>query len=598
MCGIFGHTGFDPARAERSREALHTLSHRGPDQWGEWTEPGGAYLGHRRLSILDLSEAGRQPMCTGGDAVVLTANGEVYNFLALRAELARTFEFHSASDSEVILHGYRAWGIDGLVARLEGMYAFALYDRAAGTVFLVRDRVGIKPLFYSSVGGRAAWASELKALERFHAGDGLRVDGTAVYDFLTYLYVPAPKTLYQGVHKLEPGHLAEVDVRTGRVRARRYWSLPVGEAQVEVPEAAARLRELVRDAVRDQIVSDVPVGFFLSGGVDSSTVVAEAAGLGGRLHTVSIGFDDPAHDETHFAAQVAQAFGTDHVRRVLDAGAAAELYPRLRDWYDEPFADTSAFPTHLVSRVARERCTVVLTGDGGDEVFGGYGWYTRFLKLRRWRVPALRALRPVSAGLQARLHPSRAASAVALAERALLLDDFELYTRLMGGLLREEKEGVRRAWEVPADYDDHWVFRRWWRGDLPPRKRMQYLDFHTYLPDDILTKVDRASMAVALECRVPLLATPVVEFAFGLPERVLYAGGQLKGLMKTAYRGVLPDEILDRGKKGFSIPVRAWRREILGGARSKQENVLRALYPELLRGPAPAARPAPAAAAA
>ena len=374
MCGIFGHTGFDPRRLDHSRAALQTLAHRGPDQWGDWHDTD-VYLGHRRLSILDLSEAGRQPMRAAGDEVLLTANGEVYNFAPLRARLGQEHTFTSGSDSEVLLHGYRAWGIDGLVERIEGMYAFAIYDRIRRKVFLVRDRVGIKPLYYSSLGGRAAWASELKALQRLHQGEGLSVDRTAVYDYLTYSYIPAPKSMYVGIFKLPPAHVAEIDVLTGSIRTYRYWALSTNEEDLSIPTAASRLRELVGDAVRQQMVSDVPVGFFLSGGMDSSAVVAEAASLGHGANTFSIGFDVPGHDETGFAALVAAAFRTDHVRRVLSARATTELFPRLREWFDEPFADTSAFPTQLVSRVARERCTVVLTGDGGDEVFGGYRRY-------------------------------------------------------------------------------------------------------------------------------------------------------------------------------------------------------------------------------
>lgn len=582
MCGIFGHTAFDPALLGRSQSALLTLAHRGPDQWGEWHD-GDVYLGHRRLSILDLSDAGRQPMRTPDDGVVLIANGEIYNFAALRAELAREHVFTSNSDSEVLLHGYRQWGIDRLLERIEGMFAFALYDRSSRKVYLVRDRVGIKPLYYSALGTRIAWASELKALEQFHAGDKLHTDWSAVYDYLTYSYVPTPKTLYAGISKLPPAHIAEVDLATGSVRTRPYWRLCTDEENLPTETAASRLRGLIADAVRQQMVSDVPVGFFLSGGMDSSVVVAEAKTIGPQINTFSIGFDDPAHDETRFAAVVAEAFGTNHVKRVLSAGQAAELFPRLRDWFDEPFADTSAFPTHLVSRVARENCTVALTGDGGDEVFGGYGWYKRFRQLRRSSVRALRPLRPIATAMYALLHPSRAASAIALVERALLLDEMELYTRLMGGLLRSEKEALRREWEIPTDYDDYWVFRRWWRPELAPLKRMQYVDFHTYLPDDILTKVDRTSMSVSLECRVPLLATPVVEFAFSLPQSVIYAGGKMKGLMKTAYRSVLPQAVVNRSKKGFSIPVNRWRQEILGRARTKQENILASLYPELIR---------------
>jgi asparagine synthase (glutamine-hydrolysing) len=596
VCGLFGHAR-PGVPGERAREALNTLRHRGPDQWSDWSD-GQVYLGHRRLSILDLSEAGRQPMADSAGRVVVTVNGEVYNFRALRAELEKKHAFTSASDSEVILHGYREWGLDGLLRRLEGMYAFAIYDAAAGVVHLVRDRVGIKPLYYAT-GGGLAWASELKAIERLDPGT-LRVDNTALYDFLTYKYVPAPKTLYREVFKLPPASVLTFRLDTRQVRVRRYWELPTGTVPVSVPEAAEELRRLVRKSVGEQMVSDVPVGFFLSGGLDSSAVVAEAAALGIRAGTFSIGFEGTEDDETGYAAQVAAQFRTEHHVRRLSASAADGMFSRLRAWYDEPFADLSAFPTYLVSAFARESRTVVLSGDGGDELFGGYSWYGRYAALTRRPRAAFRSLGPLARALQR--GPGRLRTLGSVLETELVLDGLELYARLMGGRARSEKAVFRREWEIEPGYDDYWFFRQHLHEDLPLLTRLQYLDFHTFLPEDVLTKVDRASMAVALEVRVPLLSTELAEFAFRLPEAVRYAGGAPKGLMKAAYAGVLPEDILNREKRGFSIPAHQWRRTLFPGGVTRHERILRELFAretEAAAGPrrilAPAVRiPAPA----
>lgn len=575
MCGIFGHATRG-AGLDRARAALHTLSHRGPDQWRDWHDAH-VYLGHRRLSILDLSEAGRQPMADAAGEIVVTVNGEVYNFRALRAELEKKHAFFSGSDSEVILHGYREWGLDGLLARLEGMYAFAVYDARSRQVHLVRDRVGIKPLYYSLAGGGLAWGSELKALRAF-LEPALTVDETALYDFLTYKYVPGPKSLYREVAKLLPGHALTVDLDGMRPRLRRYWALPTDTAPIGVDEAAAELRRRVAAAVGEQLVADVPLGFFLSGGLDSSTVVAEAARIATGAATYAIGFDVASHDETGFAALVAQAYGTDHHMRRLGAEGANDLFARLAAWYDEPFADLSALPTYLVSAFARESRTVVLSGDGGDEVFGGYSWYRRYAALSRRPRRAFAALRPVAAGLKQAAHGSLAWKLGTVLDFEYALRGPELYAKLMGGMVANEKGSFRRAWGIPADYDDYWFFRQHWRDDLPLMTRLQYVDFHTFLPDDVLTKVDRASMQVSLEVRVPLLATELVEFAFRLPEEVRYADGALKGLLKRAYAGELPPEILARGKKGFSVPAQSWRATLPGGAGSNAERVLRELF--------------------
>jgi asparagine synthase (glutamine-hydrolysing) len=460
------------------------------------------------------------------------------------------------------------------------MFAFAIHDVDRRLVHLVRDRVGIKPLYYARVGGGFSWASELKALESFHGRESLAVDRTALYDFLTYKYVPAPKSLYENVFKLEPAHYLTLSLDGMHVRKDRYWELRAEPVAVSLEDASAEVRRLLSASVSEQLVSDVPLGSFLSGGIDSTTIVAEASKARPGINTYAIGFDDAGHDETHFAAVAARRFGTSHHTKRLDAAGARELFGSLRAWYDEPFADTSAFPTFLVSEYARQKSVVALSGDGGDEVFGGYNWYSAYRE--HPAVPGLvtRSARPIASYLKRRFPRRHIRNAAIKAESRLLLGGLEHYTRLMGGLLREEKENYREAWGIPDDYDDYWFFRSFYREELPRLTRLQYMDLHTFLPEDVLTKVDRVSMAVSLEVRVPLLATPLVEFAFSTPEEVRFPGGRLKGLLKHAYAGVVPDEILNRPKKGFSIPLHAWSPQLLDGARNRQDRILRTHFGE------------------
>lgn len=506
-------------------------------------------------------------MVSEDGSVAIAVNGEIYNYKQLRDALGPE-RFRSQSDSEVVLHGYKAWGLDGLLDALDGMYAFVIHDRAAGQLHLVRDRAGIKPMFYAITGGICTWGSELKAIEAFAAngaptGDArLTTDETALYDFLTYGYVPAPKTRFREVRKLPPGCVATIDTTDAALTVTRYWQLPappaaaLEEARGDAEAAAQRLRTLVENNVASQLVSDVPVGFFLSGGVDSTTVVAHAA-PGRDARTYAIGWDVASHDETGFAEMAASAFGTRHTTRKLSDEDSAGLLERMVAWYDEPHADTSILPTYWVSRLARQDVTVVLTGDGGDELFGGYQWYARFQRLRRARA---------TLGVLARLAPARALEAAGpigrkLAERVRMLAEREplgLYAALLGAAPAATRRYYAKELGIPNDYDRLWAFRAWWRPELGPRRALQYLDFHTYLPDDILTKVDRASMSVSLEARVPFLSRDIIEFAFAQPETWLYADGQLKGGMKAAYRDRLPTDILTRSKKGFSIPLHRW----------------------------------------
>jgi asparagine synthase (glutamine-hydrolysing) len=558
MCGLFGFVNLDSAaltdnEIAAGRDALNILTHRGPDQHNEYIEDN-VYIGHRRLSILDLSEDGRQPMVHGKTAIAV--NGEIYNFKALRTDIGEA-RFKSSSDSEVILHGFSQWGFETLLERIDGMYAFVIYDAEKKQLRFARDRAGIKPLLYARIGAYFIWASELKAIVSFAAALGLSLkeDNSALYDFLTYRYIPGAKTLYKNVLNLEPAHCLTLDLAAKTQKISKYWSLETSEAPVDHNQAAAELRALIYESVEEQMVSDVPIGLFLSGGMDSSILVSQAAKTRDDLATFSIGYDHKAHDETHYARIVAKDFKTKHHEEILNAEDADDLMAMILGWYDQPFGDNSALPTYHVSKFARQNATVALSGDGGDELFGGYRWYDRFARFSRLQPPF---------GKGPRLSLVRKSSGIIqkLMSRVDLwshFDPLELYVALIDGLPPTLTTRQRAKLEIPDDYDALWHFRKFYRSDLPTRKRVQFLDFHTFLPDDILTKVDRVSMAVSLEVRVPFLSRKVIEYAFSLPEDFLYKGGALKGGLKYAFRDELPAAILERDKKGFSIPLHAWK---------------------------------------
>lgn len=573
MCGFIGGTDPDWNYAA----GLRSIAHRGPDA-GDLNLDGPVKVGFRRLSIIDLRPSANQPMLAPDGAGWIVFNGEIYGYRALRDELARKgHAFLTESDTEVLLHAYLEWG-ESFIEHVDGMFAIALWDARSGRLLLYRDRPGIKPLYYFYDGRRFAFASELKALERALPGRELTIDGTACYDFLGYRYVPAPKTLYKRCFKLPPGHQVTFTPASGELTApRRYWQLPTPAEPRRPPlaECCEELRALVSASVAEQMVADVPLGFFLSGGVDSSVVVAAAAALGRRISTFSIGFDSDESSETPYAREVATRFGTDHHERILSQAHAQELLPKLKTWFDEPFADESSMPTYLVSSAARERVTVVLTGDGGDEVFGGYRTYPRYARYARWPSwpPALER---ISYALRRPFSRRHAVSRLLTLLETAFSTGPELWAKLMGGMSTPAKRDYARLLEIPRDYDDWWHYREFWRPELPLRTRLQYVDFHTFLPGLVLTKVDRTSMAVSLEARVPLLARRIVEFSFGIHEDLRYVGGEPKGLLRAAYRGILPDHILDRRKKGFGIP-RYYLRDMAGG-RIIQEHVLRTLF--------------------
>lgn len=556
MCGIAGlwsvPTSDDQETAAWMRRMLHSLAHRGPDDEGLWLdEVHHVVLGHRRLSVLDVSAAGHQPMVSADGTCVVTFNGEIYNFRELREELER-FDggLRTGTDTEVLLRGYQRWGTS-VVDRLVGMFAFALWDSKRGQLFLARDRAGEKPLYYAHDGRSFSFASELSALAKLPWVDD-RLNRRALSLYLQFQYVPAPESIYAGVRKLPPAHA--LVVRPEGLRLWRYWDpsrlAGAPPLALDEPEALERLEALLRRSVRGQMVADVPVGAFLSGGIDSSLVVSLMAEAGGArpVKTFTIGFGAAGYDESPHAEAVARHLGTEHTTHRLDPAVAIDLVPGIPAMYQEPFADSSALPTHLVSRVARRHVTVSLSGDGGDEGFGGYARYRHLATV----YPLLRVLGPASALLRPvlRASPGRAARAAWLLGKPA----GEVYRGLVSVFDASEVQSL--AGEV-APFE---AFERAWSTPCRTlRTRMMLTDLLTYLPEAILTKVDRAAMASSLETRAPLLDHRVLEFGLSLPDRFVRDKYLLKQL---AYKRV-PRALLDRPKQGFGVPLEGWLRHEL-----------------------------------
>ncbi len=565
LAGIFdtrGERPVDRALLDRMNERQH---HRGPDEGGLHLEPG-LGLGHRRLSIIDLA-AGQQPMASADGNLVLVYNGEVYNFAELADELrALGYTFRTHCDTEVILYAYAAWG-EACVTRFRGMFAFALWDRPRRQVFLARDRLGIKPLYYAPLAdGTVLFGSELKALTACPQLPR-QIDPLAVEDYFGFGYVPEPRTIYRAALKLPPGHTLTLRRGEPVPSPRQFWDLPL-EARPVSGDVTGELIERLREAVRIRLVAEVPLGAFLSGGVDSSAVVAMMAGLSGEpVNTCSIAFGEAAYDETVYANDIAQQYRTRHHREQV-AADDFDLLDVLADVYDEPFADSSAIPTYRVCELARKHVTVALSGDGGDESFGGYRRYRWHLQEQRLRGRLPLALRRPLFGALGALYPKANWAPRVLRAKAtfqsLARDSLEGYfdsvavlpdalrAPLYSPAFRRELQGYR-AIEALRRHD-----RLAGAGD--PLRRVQYLDFKTYLPGDILTKVDRASMAHALEVRVPILDHPFVEWAAGLPSQIKVQGGEGKAVFKQALERHLPRDILYRPKQGFAVPIAKWFR--------------------------------------
>jgi asparagine synthase (glutamine-hydrolysing) len=564
MCGIAGAWSFGGAEDEtlrrRAKAMADLLRHRGPDDEGVFTDAAaGIALGFRRLAIVDLTQAGAQPMVSASGRYVIVFNGEVYNHRRLANELgARDYRGHS--DTEVMLACIEAWGLEGAVRRFIGMFAFALWDRAERTLSLVRDRLGVKPLYYQATPQGVCFASELKAL---HAGgiDRSDIDRGSLALYVRYGYVPAPYSIYTGIAKLMPGTILTIDA-TGATRTQTYWDAPrvAEEASNRFrgteDDAVAEIESLLADSVRLRLISDVPLGLFLSGGVDSPLIAAMMQREAGTVSTFTIGFDGMP-SEAPFAAAVARHLGTRHTEAVLGADEVLRMVPLMASLYDEPLGDSSAIPTYLVSRMARQHVTVALSGDGGDELFGGYHRYFLGQRVsdRVERVP--RPLRhPLGTLLQfASRLPSKRNFRLRLRGLgdAMVIDDpITLFQQQVAA----EMIRVIDASTKPAQLTAR---TRWPRLD-DPATLMMYLDAISFLPDDILAKVDRASMAVSLEVREPLLDHRIVELAWSLPLSMKIHGTRGKWVLRKLLRKYLPKEMVDRDKQGFGLPIDGWLR--------------------------------------
>jgi len=586
MCGITGFWQTAGETEDDLRQQIvlmaNTLFHRGPDDGGAWVDAEvGVGLGFRRLAILDLSPTGHQPMFSSNGRYVIVFNGEIYNYRELRAELEQSgARFRGSSDTEVILEGCSAWGVETTIPRLWGMFAIAVWDRQERKLILVRDRLGKKPLYYGQFGGAMLFGSELKTL-RAHSVFRGEIDRDALALYMRHGYIPVPYSIYQGVRKLAAGHYAVV--RAGQPPVIHcYWDVRqaveaglANRLDVSEAEATDSLDTLLRDAVARRMIADVPLGAFLSGGVDSSTVVALMQAQSSRpVKTFTIGFYIEGYNEAEAAKAVAQHLGTDHTELYVTPKEAQAVIPRLPDLYDEPFADSSQIPTFLISELARRHVTVALSGDGGDELFGGYNRYQRTESI--WRsthyLPA-----PVLSLLASGVQRVSTAQWDAVYERLERFLNPRWRQRLAGNKLHKLAQVIGAGdpnalyhrivslWKAPTEIvvdgaePETLLLNPLLNNSIPDfTERMMFFDLVTYLPDDILVKVDRASMGVSLEARAPLLDHGVVEWAWRLPLSFRRRNGQSKWLLRQVLHRYVPRELIERPKMGFGIPIGEW----------------------------------------
>ncbi|MCW2966406.1 MAG: asparagine synthetase [Solirubrobacteraceae bacterium] len=581
MCGIAGLAALDGAAVDPGPlpAMCDALRHRGPDDGGIWSD-GPVALGNRRLSIIDLA-GGHQPMASKDGHVVVVQNGEIYNHEALHAELAALgHTFATRSDTEVLVHGYEQWG-EGLLERLRGMFAIAVWDARDRRLLLARDRFGIKPLYWTAQRGVLGFASELKALRRIGLREEIDIDALEAY--LAFNAIPAPLTIFADVRKLGPGELLSFRPGGG-VPEVRTWCRPLparadalrGESEEAL---AAELLERLRDSVRAHLVADVPVGVFLSGGVDSGALTALAAQeTPGQVSTFSIGFEEASFDELGLARLVAQRYGTDHHELVLRVDAA-DLLGEIVAAFDEPFADSSALPTYLVSRLASQHVKVALSGEGGDELFGGYYTYVANMLAPRL-APLARLARPLVERLPSsskRVSLDYKARRFVRAAHLPPVERHHGFKEILAPELRAALLDGRRGSDPLIPWREHWAATE----GAEELARLQELDLNLYLPSDLLTKTDRASMAHSLEARVPFLDPQVSELALALPTRMKVRGRQKKVLLRRAVEPLLPPEVVHGAKRGFSIPAAAWlrgelepfAREVLHGAQLVDRDV-------------------------
>lgn len=537
MCGILGGNN----KKWNYKDALNTITHRGPNG-KKIINSNDFTLGFVRLSVIDLSENGMQPMKSADGNVQLVFNGEIYGYKRLRCELIELgYHFMSETDTEVVLAAYLLWGKE-FINKIDGMFAIAIMDKRNQELLLYRDRFGIKPLFYYSNGFDFAFASEIKAIIALSNDLKIEVDNTSIYDYLNFRYIPEPKTLYKNIFKLLPGYELVFDMKKSCIVSNKsYWQLRVNPQKGSVKKRDTiidDIRQLISESVREQLVSDVPVGTFLSGGVDSSIISYECNRISSEIETFSIGFEDRDVDETKYIDYFLSMYPMPSSRKKFKHKDIKYYYYDIKKWFDEPFADDSAYPTYLVSMLAKDKVTVVLTGDGSDEIFGGYARYKRMWKNDKGSLP-----------------------------------DYSIIQKEYGENIDSVDLNWRNYLGIDKDYDRYWLIKKYYNPELPPITRCQVFDMYTYLPGDILTKVDRVSMQVSLETRVPFLCKKIVEYAFSLTEDDRCPGGVLKGILKEAYSEVFGDDFLNRRKQGFGIPNKYFVPKM-----TKQEELLRRVW--------------------
>ena len=550
MCGILGGN----KKSWNYQEALKTLQFRGPDGQrivydDEFT------LGFSRLAIIDLSNNAMQPMSSEDGNYYIVFNGEIYDYLNIRRVLeSKGYHFRTQSDTEVLLYSFIEWQ-DKMMDYIDGIFAFAILDKKNKKIHLFRDRAGIKPLYYYDDGKNFAFASELKAIEKMCCDCKFVIDNTAIYDYYTYLYIPEPKTLYKNVYKLKAATHLVYDLAARKiVTKKRYWKIKVNTkngsilTNKQLEEKSEELREHLDNVIKKQIISDVPVGTFLSGGVDSSIVTLMTRMNMNAVTAYSIGFTDKNLDESIYAKRMAEKINVNIKSKTFTRNDFNRIYHLLPQLYDEPFADTSAFPTYFVSQFAKKDITVVLTGDGGDELFGGY---PRCITAKEVLDKRKLCKKRIS---EAYIRIEKYLENINVDLGFICKEDLAYLAPMYQFSIRPDRNLLRKKYGIDKEYDDFWYYRQYYHKDLPPYTRMRYLDFMTYLNGDILTKVDRATMANSLEARVPFLDKEMIEFAFSLTQEECNPRGELKGLLKTAFEKEIPKKMFDRRKQGFSMP--------------------------------------------
>lgn len=541
MCGITGYIDIKNKVDESTIQSMtDALIHRGPDDGSIFISSNNHFsLGHRRLSFVDLSEQGKQPMKDCSEQIIITFNGEIYNYLELKKELSDIYSFQTQTDTEVILAGYQKWGIQ-VVSKLKGMFAFGILDLKLNCLFLVRDRFGIKPLYYTIQDSKLVFASELKAI---HAAKQLEmnIDFTSFVDYFVYRYVPSPKTIWKNIYKLAPANYAKIDLNSLEIHLTEYWKLNQNDISPHdelkdadrFKDSIQKTDELIKISVKEHIKADVPVGSFLSGGYDSSALVSYIKDLAYKPETFSIGFANWDKSEDQFAQKVADFLKVSNESIVVDE-TSLHYVDRMADVYDEPIADISIVPTYLVSELARTKVKAVVSGEGADEIFGGYTWQHDFYKQNNPRS-FLDAFKKM-------FHQR---------------DTVQFYANAMamGGFDQGElKKMLHPRLHIFIPDDVHWFYRNQFNSKLSPLKSIQYMDLKCFMAELVLTKVDRASMANSLEVRVPFLDHELVEYVFGLDEKLSYDENQTKYLLFKNIEHRLPDEILKRKKQGFVGP--------------------------------------------